>query len=320
MISVVIPNYNGKKILEACLNSLEEQSYKKFEIIIVDNGSSDGSQSFIKKIYPNVELVALDKNYGFSYAVNRGIEASTGEYIALLNNDTKVDSQWLYNLYNAMQKDEKVFSVGSKMIRFDDTNIIDDAGEEYNLLGWAYQLGAGKSIDKYNNAYKVFANCGGAVIYRRDILDKIGYFDESFFAYMEDIDIGYRALINGYKNIYEPTAKVLHIGSATSGSKYNSFKARLVARNNVWVPYKNMPFLQYVMNIPFLILGTIIKLMFFYKKGLAKDYIAGLQEGVKGLKTLEKTRYKNQRLKCYIYIQWLLIRNTFKYVYEKVGK
>ncbi len=320
MISVVIPNYNGREFLKECLDSLRGQFYSEYEIIIVDNGSSDGSKEYIREFYSYVRLVELDKNYGFSYAVNRGIEASAGECIALLNNDTKVDSNWLYSLYSVIQKDERVFSVGSKMIRFDDTNIIDDAGEEYNILGWAYQLGAGKSINKYNSEYEIFANCGGAAIYSKTILDKIGYFDESFFAYMEDIDIGYRALINGYKNIYAPSAKVLHIGSGTSGSKYNNFKARLVARNNVWVPYKNMPILQYIINLPFLVLGTLIKLLFFYKKGLAKDYIEGLREGIKGIKTLEKVRYKNRHLKYYIFVQWLLIKNTFKYVYEKVGK
>lgn len=318
MISVVIPNYNGKHLLKDCLESLQKQVYKKYECIIVDNGSTDGSQEYIQENFPDTIVIRLDKNYGVSYAVNRGIECAKGEYIALLNNDTKVDKEWLYCLYKHILKDKNIFSVGSKMLKLQDANIIDDAGEEYNLLGWAYQIGAGKHIDKYDAEYEVFSNCGGAVLCRKRILDEIGLLDESFFAYMEDVDIGYRARLYGYKNTYEPGAKVLHIGSATSGGKYNEFKARLVARNNIWVPYKNMPIIQLVINSPFLLIGFFIKILFFVKKGLGKAYIEGLKDGIQKRRVIEKVKIPKRNIGRYFYIEWLLIKNVFKWVIEKI--
>ena len=130
------------------------------------------------------------------------------------------------------------------MIRYSERDKIDDAGDEYTILGWAYKRGDGATVNKYNKSERVFSSCAGAAIYRRKLFEEIGYFDEAFFAYMEDVDISYRANIHGYKNIYCRDALVYHIGSATSGSKYNNFKVRLAARNNIYVILKNMPFFQ----------------------------------------------------------------------------
>ena len=318
MISVIIPNYNGVKLLEVCLDAFAKQTLKDYECIIVDNGSKDNSKAFIKSRYPSIHIIELDKNYGFSYAVNRGIESSKGEYVVLLNNDTKVYEDWLENLYDTIVQNEKVFSVGSKIIKYHEPDLIDDAGEAYNILGWAYQLGAGKSIKKYNKPYKVFANCGGAVIYRKSLLNKIGYFDEDFFAYMEDIDIGYRALMKGYMNVYEPKARVLHLGSATSGGRYNCFKTKLVARNNIWMPYKNMPNWQLILNSPFFLVGFFIKYLFFCRKKLGSEYLSGLLEGIKNLKLIKKKKASSFNMKRCIFIQGLLIKNTFMFLYEKL--
>ena len=124
---------------------------------------------------------------------------------------------------------------------------MDDAGDEYTILGWTRKVGDGKSPDLYTAEREIFSACAGAALYRKNILDEIGYFDENFFAYMEDVDISYRARIKGYKCVYCPEAVVYHFGSGTSGSRYNEFKIRLAARNNVYVPYKNMPLPQLVL-------------------------------------------------------------------------
>ncbi|HBK3213944.1 TPA: glycosyltransferase family 2 protein, partial [Clostridioides difficile] len=254
MINIVIPNYNGYKLLKNCLDSLKNQTYSNFSIIVVDNASDDSSYNWLNN-YENVTLKKLDKNYGFSKAVNEGIKLSNSKYVVLLNNDTVVPENWLETLLGEIEKDESIFSVCSKMIRYNEKDKIDDAGDEYSILGWAYKIGDGKNISSFRKSKYVFSSCAGAAIYRNSIFDEIGYFDEDFFAYMEDIDISYRAKIYGYKNRYCSEAKIFHIGSATSGSKYNSFKVRLAARNNVYVPYKNMPFLQLIINMPFLIIG-----------------------------------------------------------------
>lgn len=309
-VSVVIPNYNGEKYIKKCLESLLNQSLKPDEIIIVDNNSTDGSLKLLNSEFKdNVCIISLEKNTGFSVAVNEGIKASKGEFIALLNNDTELDKDWLKELYTVIQKDEKIFSCCSKMIRYDNRNIIDDAGDEYSILGWSFKRGDGKSIDNYTKTEEVFSSCAGAAIYRKTILDEIGCFDENFFAYLEDIDISYRARIFGYKNYYSHKAKVYHIGSATSGSRHNSFKVRLAARNNIFLIYKNMTIIQLIINIPFIFIGIFIKSIYFTFKGLGKSYIWGIKDGIVGIKNIDKVRIKNN-IKNYFKVELQLLKNT----------
>lgn len=317
MIDIVIPNYNGNKYLEECIDSLYIQTYSKFRVIIIDNASTDSDYKWLDK-YENILFKRLDQNYGFDKAVNEGIKLSNTEYIVLLNNDTVAKKDWLENLINCIKRAQKIFSVCSKMIRYDDKNIIDDAGDEYNVLGWGSKLGDGQPITSYTNTKEVFSSCAGAAIYRRSILDEIGYFDEQFFAYMEDVDISYRAKIHGYKNIYCADAHIYHIGSATSGSKYNSFKVKLAARNNVYVPYKNMPIIQLIINLPFLIVGFLVKYLFFIKKGFGKEYRQGFIEGIQTLDRVNKVKFKFKNIINYIKIEFNLIINTIKYVVSKL--
>lgn len=317
MIDIVIPNYNGNKFLKKCISSLYTQTYSKFRIIIIDNASTDSDYTWLNN-YPNIIFKKLDKNYGFDKAVNEGIKLSNTEYVVLLNNDTVAKENWLEELIKCINSDKNIFSVCSKMIRYDDKNIIDDAGDEYNLLGWTLKRGDGQPISSYTKTEEVFSSCAGAAIYRRSILDEIGYFDEHFFAYMEDVDISYRAKIHGYKNIYCADAQIYHIGSATSGSRYNAFKVKLAARNNVYVPYKNMPILQLLANLPFLALGFLVKYIFFIKKGFGKEYIEGFIEGIKTLNKVKKVKFKFKNILNYIKIEYLLIINVFKYIKSKL--
>lgn len=309
-VSVVIPNYNGEKYIKKCLDSLMVQSLKPDEIIVVDNNSTDGSLELLNNDFRDkICIIALEKNTGFSVAVNKGIKASKGEFVVLLNNDTELDKDWLKELHSVIQKDNKIFSCCSKMIRYDNRNIIDDAGDEYSILGWSFKRGDGKSIKYYQDTEEVFSSCAGAAIYRKTILDEIGYFDEKFFAYLEDIDISYRARSFGYKNYYAHKAKVYHIGSATSGSRHNSFKVRLAARNNIFLIYKNMPIIQLIINLPFILLGILIKSIYFTLKGLGKSYILGLKDGIVGIKNIDRVRIKNN-IKNYVKIELELLKNT----------
>ncbi|MBI6873601.1 glycosyltransferase family 2 protein [Clostridium aciditolerans] len=314
LISIVIPNYNGERYLDNCIKSLLNQVYRDYEIIIVDNASIDNSCNLILERYPMISLIKLDENYGFSRAVNEGIKVSQGEYVVLLNNDTVVENTWLLNLVNCIEKDRKIFSCCSKMIRYHEKDKIDDAGDEYTILGWAFKRGDGESIKHYSKNKKVFSSCAGAAIYRKEIFNEIGYFDENFFAYIEDLDISYRAMIYGYKNLYCSNAYVYHIGSATSGSRHNSFKVKLAARNNAYLVYKNMPIIQVLFNLPFLIVGWSIKLLFFYYKGFGKEYLSGIKEGIINLKRISKIKYRNKNFINYIKIQWYITINLFKVI------
>ena len=270
-VTVIIPNYNGMKFLETCLESLRTQTYRNFKILVVDNGSSDGSKEWLKN--QSVDTIFLEENTGFSGAVNIGIKAADTPYVILLNNDTRADEYYVAEMVKTIERSPKIFSVSSRMIQMYHPELMDDAGDMYCLLGWAYQRGIGQSVKKYSRSRRVFSACAGAAIYRREVFEQIGYFDEMHFAYLEDLDVGYRARIYGYDNVYCPAAVVYHVGSGTSGSKYNSFKVKLAARNSVYLNYKNMPLPQLILNAVPLALGMAVKRGFFKKIGFEKEYM-----------------------------------------------
>ena len=313
-VTIVIPNYNGKHFMEPCLSSLSEQTYKDFPILVVDTASSDGSIEYMEENYPDIELIKLQKNYGFSKAVNIGIQHSRTPYVILLNNDTTVDTRYVEEMVKAIEKSPKIFSVSSKMIQMYHPELIDSAGDLYTLLGWGVCRGCGRPVSNYTKYDEIFTACAGAAIYRRSVFDEIGYFDENHFAYLEDIDIGYRARIYGYYNMYCPTALVYHVGSGTSGSKYNSFKVKLAARNNLYLNYKNMPALQLVLNFIPLAIGYFVKYLFFCKIGFGKDYKEGFIEGLQTAKLQKKVKFQFKHLGNYLVIEIDLIKYTFDYI------
>ena len=311
-VSIIIPNYNGANYIRECLDSLKEQTYRDYEVIVVDNCSRDGSADIVAAEYPEVRLNRLDQNYGFSRAVNEGLRMSEAPFVLLLNSDTRVDADFTGALVKAIAGDERIFSAASKMIQMGNLSKLDGAGDLYSAFGWAYARGKGRSSAGYTRPAKVFAACGGAAIYRRSILNEIGWFDEFHFAYLEDTDIGYRARIMGYKNIYCPEAKVYHAGSAVTGSRYNDFKIRLSARNNMYVIMKNMPVLQIIVNLPFLLAGFMIKALFFIMIGHGRAYLSGLKRGYILCRQARKFPYSSRNLKNYFVIQLELWLNLFR--------
>lgn len=313
-VTVIIPNYNGKNVLKECLESLKNQNYS-FEVIIIDNASQDGSVDYIKKYHPEITLIENKENLGFAAAVNQGIKAFKTEYVFFLNNDVELEADCISNLLKCIEKDKNIFAVSSRMIQYHDRSKMDDAGDEYTLLGWTKRVGYGKSPDLYNQEREIFSACAGAALYRRNVFDEIGFFDENFFTYMEDVDISYRARIWGYRCAYCPQAIVYHVGSASSGSRYNKFKIRLAARNNVYVPYKNMPWPQLALNFVFLLIGYFIKYLFFLRQKKGNIYLDGLKEGFNSLKKLEKIKYESNNFTNYLKIEWLLIKNTLKFIF-----
>ena len=266
-VAVVIPNYNGYRYLETCFAALAKQTFTEFTTYFVDNGSQDESCAFLREHYPETKIIQLDDNYGFSRAVNEGIRRSKEPYVILLNNDTEVFPDFVERLYEGICKRKNAFACSAKLISYQERDKIDDAGNYYNMLGWAFARGKGKPVSEFETSDRIFAACAGAAIYRREFLEKTGLFDEEHFAYLEDTDIGYRARLLGYENWYEPSAKVYHVGSGTSGSRYNLFKIRYSSRNNIYLIYKNMPVLQILLNLPVFILGFSAKLVFFASKG-----------------------------------------------------
>jgi len=316
-VTVVIPNYNGIKYIRNCLDALNAlKDEEPFQTIIVDNGSKDGSAALIEQDYPWVTLLALQENTGFCHAVNLGIRVSRTPYVLLLNNDTVVQSGFVKYLVEAMEESSDIFSVSSMMLTMQDPAIIDDAGDLYSVLGWAVARGKGRQASKYEKKAEIFAACGGASLYRRSVFEEIGLFDELHFAYLEDMDIGYRARIYGYRNVYEPRAKVIHAGSGTSGSRYNAFKVSLSSTNNAYLIGKNMPLLQLLWNLPFLIVGFLVKTLFFCRKNLGMLYVSGYLKGIKRCFSEEgkphKVSFRWKHFGNYCRIQWLLYIDTIR--------
>lgn len=316
--TVVIPNYNGIRFLEDCLQAILEQEpgTPEYDVMVVDNGSRDGSLELIKEHFPQVRVEALSENTGFCHAVNLGIQKAATPYVILLNNDTKVKPGFVSGLCRALERDPGIFSVSARMLMWDKQDLLDDAGDRYCALGWAYARGKGKHRELYERPAEVFFACGGAAIYRKSVFEEIGLFDEAHFAYLEDLDIGWRARIYGYRNFYEPSAEVVHYGSASTGSRYNKTKTRLSAANNVYAAGKNMPLLQMLLNFPFLLMGFLIKYLFFCRKKMGYQYLTGLLEGFKKLFSVQgragKISFRFRHLGNYLSIQVQLYLNLIR--------
>ncbi len=242
IVSVVVVNWNGKHLLGECLGSLASQDVKDIEIILVDNGSQDGSADFVRGRYPDVRVVRLPENVGFAGGNNAGIRVASGKYVALLNNDTKADTGWLSNLL--LTAETSVSSVGMwacKILSYANPDVIDNIG----LLLYPDGLGRGKGRleterGQYDSAGEALFPSGCAGLYRKEMLDEIGLFDEEFFAYADDVDLGLRGRLAGWGCVYVPAAKVYHKYSSSS-SAYSPLKAFLVERNRIWVLLKYYP-------------------------------------------------------------------------------
>ncbi len=245
LISVIIPNWNGAHHLPTCLDSLRRQTYPRFEVILVDNDSEDDSLALIERDYREVRVIALNENRGYAGGVNAGIQAARGEIIALLNNDTEVDPRWLAELRTALERYPEAGAATSKMLLFEERQVINSAGDFYTLDGLPGNRGVWQRDEgQYDEEEKVFSPCGGASAFRRSMLSDLAangeaeVFDEDFFAYCEDVDLGWRSQLAGYECLYVPSAIVYHRLSATGGGKTASY---YTGRNFICILAKDYP-------------------------------------------------------------------------------
>lgn len=243
LLSIVIVNWNGKRFLDDCLGSLQAQSFDEFEVVFVDNGSTDDSLEFVKGNFPKVIIVESKVNLGFAGGNNLGIEAAKGDFILTLNNDTDLEADFLESLVEAVDASDKDVGMWApKILSMEDRKTIDSVG---GLLFYPDGLARGRGRGEqdrgqYDDIDETFIPSACAALYRREMLDEIGLFDEEFFAYCEDTDLGLRARLAGWRTRSVAKAKVYHIYSGTSG-RYSPFKAYLVERNRLWVAIKNLP-------------------------------------------------------------------------------
>ncbi|MCK4314219.1 MAG: glycosyltransferase family 2 protein [Anaerolineae bacterium] len=262
-VAVVIVNWNGRHHLEGCLATLFAQTFTDFEVILVDNGSTDGSVEWVGMHFPQVRLISNTRNIGFAAGNNQAIRSTDAEFVVTLNNDTRVEPQWLAGLIEAVVGDPTVGMVASKMLFADRPDTINSAGIALDPAGIAWDRLGGMSDDPGERTpVEVFGPCAGAALYRRAMLGQIGLFDEDFFAYMEDVDLAWRARLAGWRCLHAPAARVYHVHSAT-GVEGSPFKSRLLGRNKVWLIAKNYgPTGRLLAYLPLIVLYDLAAVVF----------------------------------------------------------
>jgi len=294
LASVIIVNWNGKKFLPECLESLRQQAYRHFSIILVDNGSSDGSIDFVIRNYPEVKTIALPKNVGFSVANNIAIKTVHTEYVALLNNDAVAHPLCLQTLIEALEEHPEAGFAASKMLFYDNPEIIDRTGDAYTSAGTGLLRGRGEPASSYNKQEWVFGACAGAALYRTQMLRDIGLFDEDFFLLYEDVDLSFRAQLKGDKCLYVPEAIVYH--KASGSIVYDSPTSVYYSHRNLeWVYIQNMPARLILKTLFPHIIYDMAAFLFFTARGRSKDFIRAKWDALKGMKKALKKRKQIQK-------------------------
>ncbi|MBX3064194.1 MAG: glycosyltransferase family 2 protein [Anaerolineae bacterium] len=281
LFSVVIPHWNGLQFLPTCYEALRRQTYPRVEVILADNGSTDGSQEYTREHYPEVRIVQLDRNYGFTGACNAGFRAAQGAYVALLNNDTEADPQWIESLVSAFQRHPDAGFLASKMLLFDKRDHFHTAGDFFGVNGWPGNRGAWqKDEGQFDREEYVFSACAGASVYRKTLLDQVGLLDDDFFFGMEDIDLAWRAQFVGWKCVYVPQAVVYHKVSATGGGVTSSYYD---GRNAFYVLIKDYPaplFRKYWRRILGKYAGTAWEAIRAWRGKAARARLRGMATGL----------------------------------------
>ena len=237
--SVIVPNFNGERHLSTVLDALRRQTFADFEVIVVDDASTDDSVTLLESRYPDVRLFVNRRNEGFVRSCNTGAAAARGRMIVLLNSDTEPAPAWLEELAKAFVANPQAATVTSKLLLFDRRDTLHTTGDMLGVDGVPRNRGVWE-VDRgqYDAAPVIFSGCGGATAYRREVWQALGGFDEDFWMYLEDVDFGFRARLAGWDAVFAPNARVYHHLSATGGDVLASY---YVGRNTIWLIAKNMP-------------------------------------------------------------------------------
>lgn len=300
-VSVIIVNWNGAHHLSSCLESLMNQTCQDFEVIVVDNGSTDNSVAYVKGHFPLVKLVCLDTNRGFTGGNCAGYQVAKGAFIALLNNDTRVEKEWLGNMLAAMKSDTTVGICACRII-IDGTDMIDSVGDIFTTAFTGTKVGYLQPSQKFNHSHQVHGGCAAAILYRRSMLDRIGFLDDDFFFNHEDTDLNLRAWLCGWKCVYVPNAIVHHKVSATVGA-LSDMGVYFFSRNNEWVWLKNVPVRLMIRYLPQRIIYELSSALFFCGNGKWRSYFKGKLAAIKSVRRMLKKRKEIQQIKIISYDQ-----------------
>lgn len=288
-VLAIVVNYNGREYIGRCLDSLAGQTFPDIRIVVVDNGSSDGSVAFLRKNYAQLDLIVLPENLGFSAANNLAIRSGNEEYIVLLNPDAVSDKEWIRSLVKAIEATPDAGFAASKMCDYDRPEIIDRAGDGYTYAGAGVLRGRGQNVDMWDNTQWIFGACAGAAIYKRKMIDAVGGFDEDFFLLYEDVDLSFRAQLQGYKCIYVPKAVVYHMISQSIGDD-SPVSIYYAHRNLEWAYIQNMPTKLILKTFHRHLFYNLVALIFFSVRGQIRPYLLAKIDAIKGLKKALKKR------------------------------
>jgi GT2 family glycosyltransferase len=277
LISIVIPNYNGARYLERCLKSLLSQTRDEMEIIVVDNASQDHSVAVVQTFAPQAILLVQKQNLGFAGGVNAGIQASRGEWVAVLNNDTEVQADWLSECARAIQAHSDAVFFACRILDFGDSPRLYSAGDCFLRAGVGYRRGQEQmDREEFHQECEIFSASGCAALYRKSALEAVGGFDERFFAYLEDVDLGLRLQAAGRRGYYLPRAEVYHHGGGTSGGEFSPLSVRLRTRNALLLLIKSVPGSILLRCLPMIFLMQLSWLLRVAYRGRLESYMKGL--------------------------------------------
>jgi GT2 family glycosyltransferase len=291
-VTVVIVNWNGERFLDRCLSALLAQSVMPHEIILVDNASSDASIEIVRR-YPSVRVLELNENLGFAQGNNVAIEAAAdeSEWIALLNPDAFPDPRWLEALLSAARDYPAFAAFGSKLVKAADPAVLDGVGDSYHMSGRVWRLEHGEPVASFSEQIReVFSPCAAAALYRRSALREVGGFDEAFFCYVEDVDLGFRLRLAGHRCLHVPASMAYHVGSGTTGGQHSEFAVYHGHRNLVWTYVKDMPGVLFYLFLPLHIAMNLGSLVMLTLRGQGRVILRAKWDAIKGLPKMWRKR------------------------------
>jgi GT2 family glycosyltransferase len=302
--SIIVVNWNGKRYLEECLSSLLAQTYSPHEIILVDNGSHDGSVDFVTERFSEVRIIQNGENLGFAAGNNVAIRIAQGDYIVTLNNDTRAEPDWLEELVRVVEADPKIGMCASKMLFYYHTGVLNSTGISLDIAGIAWDRRGGERDEGCEREpVEIFGPCAGAALYRREMLNEVGLFDEDFFAYHEDVDLAWRARSRGWRCMYNPQAVVYHVHSGT-GMEGSAFKNRLLGRNKIWTMVKNYPTPQVFLFLPLITFYDLASVLYSLLKREDKSPLQGRLASLGLLPEMLRKRREIQRKRTSSVFPW----------------
>jgi hypothetical protein len=288
---VAIPTYNGRHLLEVILPTLAAQTFSDFEVVVVDDASTDDTVAWLKAEWPEIEVIALERNGGVTAAMNRCVQAGSGELIALFNNDLELDPSCLGELVAALSTHPRAGSAAAKLLDFHDRTVIDGAGDELNWAAEGSRRGHGElDQGQYEQPCDIFGACAGAALYRRAAFDHVGHFDEDFYAVYEDVDWDLRAQLAGFSCRYVPTAVVYHMGSATIGPETSDFVRYQLWRNGLWIIAKDLPLAAILRHAPRLALGQLANIAIAVRDRKVRVLARAWRDAIKALPAVLRKR------------------------------